>query len=107
MTREECMNSFNRFLLLGVGLVAPTLVFAHAKLNEANPANGAVVNEAPEAITLAFSEEVQLLKLSLTAKGGKEVPTEFKASAAKQTGFTVALPDLAEDSYTVVWTIMG
>jgi copper resistance protein C len=101
------MNLLNKYFLLSISLLAPTLVFAHAKLTEASPSNGAVVNHAPETITLAFSEEVQLLKLSLTAKDGKEVPVEFKASAEKQTGFTVALPDLAEDSYTVMCTILG
>lgn len=101
------MKVLNKILLLSASLIAPALVFAHAKLTEANPANGAVVNESPEAIKLTFNEDVQLLKLTLTGADNKPVATEFKPSAESQTSFAVTLPELAKGLYTVNWTIMG
>ena len=101
------MKKFNNFLLLSVSLLAPTLLFAHAKLTEASPANGAVANESPEALTLTFNEDVQLLKLTLTDTDNKTVATEFKPSSASQNSFIVALPELAKGAYTVNWTAMG
>ena len=101
------MKKFNNFLLLSVSLLAPTLLFAHAKLTEASPANGAVANESPEALTLTFNEDVQLLKLTLADTDNKPVTTEFKPSSASQRSFSVALPVLAKGAYTVNWTIMG
>jgi methionine-rich copper-binding protein CopC len=101
------MKGTTRFLLLAISVLAPTLLFAHAKLTEARPADGAVVNASPETLTLTFSEEVQLLKVALTGNDNKELATDFAASAAKQTSFAVTLPELAQDSYTVNWTILG
>ena len=93
--------------MLGASLLAPTVLFAHAKLSEASPANGAVVNESPEALTLTFNEDVQLLKLALADTDSKLVTTEFKPSSASQLSFSIALPELAKGAYTVNWTIMG
>jgi copper resistance protein C len=101
------MKVFTGIFLLAIGFLTPALTLAHAKLTEAKPADGALVNEAPDAIALTFNEEVQLLKVTVTGADDKEVATEFTASAAKQTGFAVALPELAKDTYTVTWTIVG
>ena len=101
------MKIVTKVLLLGVSLLAPSLLFAHARLTAASPADGAVVNESPETLTLTFNEDVQLLKLTLTGTDEKPVATGFKPSSANQTTFSVALPELAKGAYTVNWTIMG
>ena len=101
------MKLLNKFFVLSISMFASSLLFAHAKLIEASPANGAVVNESPASITLSFNEDVQLLKVTLIGTDNKPVDTGFEASAASQTSFVVALPELAKDVYTVNWTIMG
>ena len=62
---------------------------------------------AQPTIDLSFTEAVQLLRLIVTDSGGKEAPTEFSPSAAAQKNFATVLPVLAQDTYTVNWTVLG
>jgi copper resistance protein C len=89
--------------LLTLGPVAS----AHTDLASSTPANGAVMNHAPEKLELHFTEEVQLLKFSIAGSDAATVATEFKASADKLNHFEIALPALKEDSYTASWSAMG
>lgn len=104
------MNRKHRVLrpfLFAAGLACSAVLLAHSALTETFPADGATVNAAPEKLGLAFNEDVRLLRVSLSGEDSGAVETGFRpqASAAKQ--FSLALPALAEDSYTVEWTIMG
>lgn len=89
--------------LLTFGAVAS----AHTDLASSTPANGAVMNHAPEKLQLHFTETVQLLKFSIAGSDAATVVTEFKASADKLDHFEIALPALKEDSYTASWSAMG
>lgn len=101
------MKLLKSISLLGVSLFASTMVLAHAHLAASTPAQNSVVTEAPNAIELSFTEEVQLLKFAIAGSDGQAVATEFKPGVDAQKIFSVPLPMLEHDSYTVSWTILG
>lgn len=104
------MKIFNKatvLTLLTTSLLLPGLVFAHAKLTEASPANGAVVTESPGVLELQFNEAVRLLSVTVTKADGQQVDVAFKPAAAANVHFSVSLPTLADGAYTVTGAIMG
>jgi methionine-rich copper-binding protein CopC len=94
-------------LLAGVSLLTGNLLFAHAGLTKSSPAEGAVANAAPETIELEFTEDVRLLRFAIAGSDGKALATGFEAAADVASRFAIDLPELAQDSYTVSWAIMG
>ena len=85
----------------------PDVLLAQAELKAATPGNGAVIHEAPAALELSFSEDVQLLKLAVSGIDSKMVPTSFKPTGTAQSTFSIPLPALGEDAYVVAWTVVG
>ncbi len=94
------------FILSIAFCFAPTILLAHASLTEAKPNNGAVLNQPPASMDLSFTEEVQLLKFSIS-NDGVDISTDFAPSATEQKTFVLALPPLGEGAYTVNWTLVG
>jgi methionine-rich copper-binding protein CopC len=94
-------------LLLLPALLLGSLLYAHTALKVATPADGAVLNTAPTALELGFTEDVQLLKVELATAAGVAQELGFKPSAAAATTFSVPLPALAPAAYQVSWTILG
>ena len=93
--------------LLGASLFLPNALLAHAALSGAMPGDGAVVNEPPKTIDLSFTEEVRLLRVSISSAERGEIDTGFTPSAEAASRFAVALPALGKGAYIVNWTIMG
>ena len=100
------MKSIKPYLVLPALLLSSAL-YAHTKLTESMPADGAVLSEAPAALELKFSDEVQLLKLEIANDAGANQETDFAPSADSATTFSVTLPALAPSAYAVKWTIVG
>lgn len=98
---------------LAVVLVMSGFIFtsnallAHTDLAEAMPANGAVMHEGPEHVTLRFTEEVRLLGVSVSGMVSHAVEIGFEASANMDNEFSIMMPALTADSYTVEWVVMG
>jgi methionine-rich copper-binding protein CopC len=84
-----------------------SVLYAHTELKQARPADGAVLNHAPAALELVFSEPVQLLKLSVVDGAGAAVTTGFKPAADSKKTFTIPLPVLVPAAYKASWTIVG
>jgi len=84
-----------------------SVLYAHTELKQAKPADGAVLNHAPAVLELAFSEPVQLLKLSVVDGTGVAVVTGFKAAADSKKTFSISLPALVPAVYKASWTIVG
>jgi methionine-rich copper-binding protein CopC len=101
------MKKLFAFVVAAGLLTLGSIATAHTDLAGSTPANGAVMNHAPEKLELHFTEAVQLLKFSLTGSEAAAVATEFKAAADKLEHFEIALPALKEDSYTVSWSALG
>ena len=78
-------------------LLVPAIVFAHTVLRTSEPANGAVVSEAPRVIRLTFSEAPHLSFTRVELVGPDSQPVALSA-------LRVAAPDSAR---TVVVDIIG
>lgn len=101
------MKRIKSLLLLPALLLSASLLYAHAHLESSTPADGAVMKQAPAAFALAFSEEVQLLKLEIKGATGTIVSTGFMPVAEATKTFSIPLQGLAAGAYDVSWTIMG
>jgi copper transport protein len=94
---------------LALVLLGGSPAAAHAELVETDPAEGAVVETAPETVTLTFNEPVRLTsqEIAVYDAGGDPV-----ASTAGATGteVTVGLTDAAgleDGTYVVSWNVLS
>ncbi|MBN4059726.1 MAG: hypothetical protein COA71_11530 [SAR86 cluster bacterium] len=94
-------------LLVSASVLSSTGLLAHTALAVTAPADGAVLNEGPENITLRFTDEVRLLQLSLINSASHAVEINFTPTANADRTFSLMMPTLATDTYTVEWTAMG
>ncbi|MEP6798218.1 MAG: copper resistance protein CopC [Lapillicoccus sp.] len=98
------------------GLLAAPAASAHAYLTSSNPADGAVLDQAPGQLVLDFSESVVLPAMTVTVADGEGhrvavgAPTLVVAPSASAGGDTeapvsvqVSLPHLAKGSYRISW----
>jgi copper transport protein len=92
-------------LLLAV-LAAPNAAFAHAALVKAEPADGAVLEQAPTRFSLTFSEPVSPLVLTLVRPDGTPVAlTSFRLSDQ-----TVEIDDpqkLGPGTHVLSWRVIS
>ena len=97
-------------LALTVLTLASAAAFAHAKLQNSTPANGASVAPAPTELRLQYNEpvEVAMSTVKITGPGDAAVATD-KAVADPGDDKTIVqpLPKLAAGDYRVQWTTMG
>ncbi|HHR5881003.1 copper homeostasis periplasmic binding protein CopC [Providencia rettgeri] len=85
--------------------------FAHAHLKDQLPAEGAALEQAPEAITLNFSEgiEVNFTKVNVTDEN-KQVIKTGKAALDPSNNTKVIIPvesKLAAGKYDVQWSVVS
>jgi methionine-rich copper-binding protein CopC len=84
-----------------------TVALAHAHLQKAIPANGAVVNASPTSVVLTFSEPAKLTAAWLQKDGGpKQKVNGLVPSASKEISVPVAEP-LQPGSYVLSWRVVG
>src|SRR4029077_308008 len=74
--------------------------FAHASLVRAEPADGAMLAEAPKVLRLTFNEPVSVLVMRLIGPGGEVLPP---AAAAENNVVTVTPPQLRRGSHVLSW----
>ncbi|MDD2868419.1 copper resistance protein CopC [Neomegalonema sp.] len=92
--------------LAALSLASPA--FAHAHLDSASPAEGAVLTSPPEEILLAFTENLELALSAVTLRDAAGEALEIPAPAHDQgdpRSLRVALPDLAPGVYRVEWSV--
>ncbi|HHR6221685.1 TPA: copper homeostasis periplasmic binding protein CopC [Providencia alcalifaciens] len=85
--------------------------FAHAHLKDQLPAEGAALEQAPEAITLNFSEgiEVNFTKVNVTDENKQTIKTG-KAALDPSNNTKVFIPvesKLAAGKYDVQWSVVS
>ena len=99
-------------LLIGVALAGvwlglmPRQAAAHAALVESQPANGAVLDEAPNEIRLSFSEppDLSLTIVEIVDSAGTSVPTApVEGIPGSDREVLVPVENLADGVYTVTW----
>lgn len=91
-------------LLVGSG-AAPAS--AHASLISSDPAEGAVLPEGPDRVTLTFDEPVSVVDDGVKAYDAAGEPLDIDAGARDEE-VTADLPgDLADGTYVVVWRVVS
>ncbi|HYG72246.1 MAG TPA: copper resistance protein CopC [Actinomycetota bacterium] len=83
-----------------------TTASAHAALERSAPDDGAILEDAPAAITLSFTEptDLSLTTVTVASSAGGEVATSAPEHGAIPRVVTVAIEDeLPEGVYTVAW----
>jgi methionine-rich copper-binding protein CopC len=90
-----------------LALLWPLAALAHAHLQHSDPADGAVIGDAPVQFKLQFSEPAQLTALTLS-KAGQAVPQKIAplpAAAAAQ--LQVAAPHLEPGEYELSYRVIS
>jgi methionine-rich copper-binding protein CopC len=83
-----------------------TVALAHAHLQKAVPANGALVNASPAAIALTFSEAAKLTACWLQkGNGPKQKIDGLGTTAARE--ISVPVPQLQPGVYVLSWRAVG
>lgn len=100
------MKTLIKFLAV-ISVVISSTVFAHVNLEKSIPADNEMLMSTPEKLTLTFSKEVRLVKVSLKNKQGKKVKFGFKPSKEASSEFSWRLPTLAPANYIVDVTFLG
>jgi copper resistance protein C len=96
-----------KLLLPLVALLFAGQVFAHVRLTEAVPADKAMLMQTPATLSLAFSGQVRLTKVTLTAADNTSIAFGFTPSAVPAEQFSWALPVLQSGNYQVSWVALG
>lgn len=90
-----------------ISVVFSSAVFAHVHLEKNVPADNAMLMKTPEQLTLAFSKEVRVIKITLKNKQGEKVQFGFKPTKETASEFKWKLPKLDPANYAVDVTFLG
>ena len=110
MTRRHLVR---RVVALGAVVVALVMLFAapasaHAELLSTDPSNGGVYDSAPKAITLRFSEGVEVALGGIRVYTGdreRVVTGKPEHPNGQQSVVTASLPKLDNGTYVVTWRV--
>jgi methionine-rich copper-binding protein CopC len=96
-----------RFLIVLAMLVGSLTARAHSMLHASVPADGAQLPTAPAALELDFGSEVRLVALRVSGADGAPVDVQPPSAGEPARRFTLPMPALSPQHYTVEWTVMG
>jgi copper transport protein len=80
---------------------------AHASLVSSDPAEGEVLTEAPDQVTLTFDETVAVVDDGIKAYDAAGDPLDVDAGAKDEVVNTDLPDDLADGTYVVVWRVVS
>jgi methionine-rich copper-binding protein CopC len=80
---------------------------AHTALKTSNPADGAVINHAPQELHLTFTAAVALVRFSITDQTEKQLELDFEPVTDAQTEYAIVLPVMPMGHYKVEWAAIG
>ena len=63
--------------------------------------------QSPERLTLTFSGDVRLAKVTMKDSANQSVDFEFKPSTSASSNFSWDLPNLNAGRYSVNWVVLG
>ena len=102
------MKNLAQSILLMIGVMSVgSIAFSHSKVDTTNPANGAVLAEAPASIDLTFGGKIRLTKVILQREG--QAPIHLDLSGYKRFENSFSFPNPSEDigRYTIEWRGLG
>jgi copper transport protein len=97
----------SRFVFIALLLTAwlsSSAAFAHASLVRAEPADGAMLAEAPKALRLTFNEPVSVLVMRLIGPSGEVVAP---GAVAENNVVTITPPQLRRGSHVLSWRVVS
>jgi len=97
-------------LALTVLSLVSAAAFAHARLQNSTPANGASVTLAPTELRLQYNEPVEVAMSTVRISGPGDAPVAIDkvvADPGDDKTIVQALPKLAAGEYCAQWTTMG
>lgn len=86
------------------GVASPA---ADAMLASSNPANGAVLAQAPRTLSLTFAHPVMLQTVAISGPNEAPVRATFRRPTSPTASYAVALPELSPGRYTARWSASG
>lgn len=108
------MKSFNftntlRAIGLSMAIVAgfSQQVLAHVSVTDTTPENNAMLMASPESISLTFSKDARVARLTLKNSQGDKIDTDFKPTKQAVTYFTLPIDKLSPDTYVVDVVFLG
>src|SRR5262249_3897812 len=84
--------------------LSSSAAFAHASLVRAEPADGAMLAEAPKVLKLTFNEPVSVLVMRLIGPSGEVVTP---AASAQNNVVTITPPQLRRGSHVLSWRVVS
>ncbi|WP_137297546.1 copper resistance CopC family protein [Psychromonas sp. SP041] len=100
------MNFFN-ITAATLGLALTFSASAHISLKESVPAQQAMLMQSPEQLTLTFSSDIRLAKVTINNVNNQPVNFGFEPSSTPNSKFIWSLPSLEQGNYTVKWIALG
>ncbi|MDG4767677.1 copper resistance protein CopC [Solwaraspora sp. WMMD406] len=96
-------------MVLGIVLAAAVAspAAAHATLLANDPADGALLAEAPQTVTLTFNEAVQVRPDGVNVLDAAGTPVEATARSVDSTVVIDLPPELADGTYVVSWRVIS
>jgi methionine-rich copper-binding protein CopC len=95
-------------LVLAATLMAGSaLAQEQMMLHASNPADGAVLEAPPRQLELTFMHPVQLNMVTVSTLTGENIAVEVERTSQAETEYTLPLPELQPDDYTVQWQAAG
>lgn len=90
-----------------VSLLLSVNAYAHVSLKTSMPADQAILSQAPQSLSLTFSKNVKIVKLTLKNQQGEKIKFGFKPTKQASNQFSWQLPKLTPANYTIAMTFLG
>jgi methionine-rich copper-binding protein CopC len=79
----------------------------HSMLASSDPADGAVLDQAPQVLTLNFQHFVTLQTATIKSGGGTPVAPTWRRAEHPARSYAISLPALADGAYEVAFIATG
>lgn len=105
--QNQLIRRFQQMLAVVALLAFSASSMAHTGLKSSSPAEGAVVNHAPETLHLTFTAAVALVRISVTDHDDKQLKLDFSPSTERKTEYHIDLPAVPTGQFNVEWAAIG
>ncbi|MEO0753003.1 MAG: copper resistance CopC family protein [Pseudomonadota bacterium] len=95
-------------LLLSVFVMLfPVVALAHSEMDQTTPADGAVLAELPNEISLNFTDMLRLTAVKARHSNGKTQAIDLSSYKSFANEFVLPMQPMGEGSYEVEWRGLG